>query len=369
MIKILQVLPTLNRGGLETFVMNVYRAIDRNVVQFEFLTYRENGDYMNEIKDMGGIIYHISERNKGIMNFNRELDTFFKRHEGEYSAIHCHASSLSSIEPLYYAKKYGIPIRIIHSHSSSILGNKLHFVTHCIGKALISSLANRYIGCSDKALDWMFAKTKIRKDAVIVRNGIDINLFKYNEEIRKRVRKDLGLSDNDIVVGHIGRFSAVKNHSMLIDIFADLKRKVPTSKLLLVGVGELEMEIMSKVRVLNLQDSVSFLGLRTDTAVLYQAMDIFVMPSIYEGLPLVLIEAQATGLPVLCSNSISHMSKITNNYNELSIRDDISKWSSQIINIVKNYKRKDEHLSIVKAGFDINTVADYLTDLYGAKKI
>ncbi|MCM1139413.1 MAG: glycosyltransferase [Muribaculum sp.] len=364
MIKVLQVLPGLNRGGLETFVMNVYKAIDRNKVQFDFLTNMSQGDYTDEILSMGGNIYYIPSRRLGFKSYISNLKSFFKNHQGEYSAIHYHESSLTSLEVLYFAKKSRIPIRIMHSHSSSMMGSKLHYITHYFGKLFISSLANKYYGCSDKALDWMYSGTGIRNKAKIIHNGINTSLFGYNLDRREIMRKIFNISGNDLVVGHIGRLCPVKNHTYLINIFKELSKMHPNSKLIIVGVGELEQELKEKVEKLGLKDKTLFLGSRSDTYDIYQAMDIFVMPSIYEGLPVVLVEAQASGLPILCSDTISEMSRLTPYYHTLSIIEDPLVWANHILNLTfKNDRVRGKDL-IIDAGYDINGVAEELSNSY-----
>lgn len=364
MIKVLQVIPGLNRGGLETFVMNVFRSIDRSKVSFEFLTNMEAGDYSEEIKELGGIIHYIPPRNKGLKRFRQNLKRFFEKHIGEYDAIHYHESSLTSLEVLYYARKADIPIRIMHSHSSSIMGNKLHYLTHFLGKLAISKLATNYVGCSDKALDWMFDYTGVRDKAFTVYNGINTGLFSYNPERRKEIRAAFDIKPDELVIGHVGRLTPVKNHTYLLDIFNELHKKHNQSRLLLIGIGNLENELKGKVREFNLEDSVTFLGSRSDTFDLYQAMDIFVMPSLYEGLPIVLVEAQASGLPVLCSDNISMDSKLTDNYHTLSIYVSPTVWADEILMITSDFVRKNETYNIQKAGFDINNVAETLLKIY-----
>lgn len=368
MIKVLQILPGLNRGGLETFVMNIYRTIDRDNIQFDFLTNDKNGDYSQEIRDLGGHIFYIPPRRNGIGAFLKNLKEFFLNHSGEYNAVHYHESSLTSIEVLYFAKKSRVPVRIIHSHSSSIMGSKLHLLTHLFGKLAIANLATHYLGCSDKALDWMFRYTGIRKKATIIQNGINVNSFKYNPNLRRGVREKLNISQDCIVIGHIGRFSEVKNHSFLIDIFSNYLIMHSEAKLLLIGVGELQDSVKEKVKKLGITKSVFFLGMREDTAALYQAMDIFVMPSLYEGLPVTLVEAQASGLPILCSDTISKMSNITGNYSSMSILNSAKSWSDRIDVILNKYIRNDESSSIIKAGFDINTATNSLIRIYEGKK-
>lgn len=363
MIKVLQILPGLNRGGLETFVMNVYRNIDRSKIQFEFLTNAVDGDYSDEIKSLGGIIHYIPPRRKGINAFMRNLNAFFKENADKYKAVHYHESSLSSLEVLYYAKKYKIPIRIIHSHSSSISGSKLHYITHYLGKLMVKHLANVYYGCSDKALDWMFKFSGVRNKATLINNGINTNDFSFNESSRKKYRSELNI-EGSLTIGHIGRFCQVKNHSFLLKIFKSLTEIRPDSRMILVGVGELTDIVKEEAVDLGISDKILFLGLRTDTAQLLQAMDAFVMPSFFEGLPVVLVEAQTSGLPIICSDTVSDMSRIIPEYCNMSLNDSAKLWADKILDITSRTVRKNRQNLIVAAGFDIKDTANKLSTLY-----
>lgn len=364
MIKVLQVIPSLNRGGLETFVMNVYRSIDRERVQFDFLTNMSKGDYSDEIIKLGGSIHYIPPRNKGMLEYSHNVKNFFFDHVGEYSAIHYHESSLTSLEVLYYAKKTHIPVRIMHSHSSSIMGNKIHYLTHYVGKLSIRTLATHYFGCSDKALDWMYSFTGVRNKAALIQNGIDTSQFSFDRSKREETREKMGIRPNEIVIGHVGRLSRVKNHSFLLKIFLSYLKINSNTKLWIIGSGELEKIIYSQVDSLELSEKVSFLGVRSDTNNLYQAMDIFVMPSLYEGLPVVLVEAQAAGLPVLCSDTISRMSKLTSGYFTRSLSDSPDQWAESIADILATFQRKDCQTDIMDAGFDIIKVSEHLQQIY-----
>lgn len=364
MIRVLQVLPGLNRGGMETFIMNVYRSIDRTQIQFDFLVNSESGDYFDEIKALGGNIFYIPSRRKGYGKYLLSLKHFFKDHKSKYVAIHYHESSLTSLEPLYFAKKYGIHRRIIHSHNSNIKGNKLHYITHYFGKAFISNLATDYLGCSDKALKWMYQGTGIYNKAELIKNGVNTDDFKFNPNIRSFIRSRLNISDK-IVVGHIGRFMEVKNHEFLLKIFNSLLKINPNFKLILVGCGELELKIKNLADDMGISEYISFLGVRSDINDLLQAMDVFVMPSLYEGLPVVLVEAQTSGLPIVCSDTISSMSKLTPQYYTCSLSDSLQVWSDTIQEALNSgYHRKNAVTYIKKAGFDINSVANRLAKLY-----
>lgn len=353
----------LNRGGLETFVMNVYRKIDRNKIQFDFLTETPDGDYAEEIRSMGGRIFPIRPRNKGFVAYYRALDSFFAGHSNEYCAVHQHISSLSLASSLYYARKYGIRTRVLHSHSSSISANKLHYLLHYSTKLFVPYLATDYFGCSDKALDWMFNGTGVRSKAKMINNGIDVNLFRYNDEKRHVVRKELGI-DGCHVLGHVGRFSTVKNHRFLINIFHNYHQNHPNSKLLLVGNGGLMDDVRKQVKDLQLADDVLFLGVRTDIPDLLQAMDIFVMPSLFEGLPVSLVEAQCTGLPVLVTDVVSHDTEMTEAFHYMSLENSAEEWADEINTILSSYRRRDNSEAIARHGFDINTTVSELSQLY-----
>lgn len=371
MIRVLQVFGRLTRGGLETFVMNLYRNIDRSKIQFDFLVSAEGGDYEDDVLKMGASIYRLPARNKGIKKYNSALDEFFRQHASEYSAVHQHASSLSSIAPLKYAAKYGVPVRIIHAHSSaishSVKAHSLHYLMHLWGKLHIKNYATHYMGCSDKALDWLFNGTGIRGKAVMINNGIKVSDFRYNIDIRERVRKEFSIVD-EFVIGHVGNFIPVKNHSYLIRLFADYVKINPKSKLLLVGDGPLRTEIESQISDVGLKDKMIIAGVRKDVKDILQGMDIIVMPSIFEGLPVSLVEAQAAGLPLVISDTISHDVALTDNVHYLSLSESKDVWCNAIENIRKNYVRKDTSCIINEKGFGIEGIVDNLSKLYLSTK-
>lgn len=370
MKKVLQIFGKLGRGGLETFVMNLYKAIDKESIQFDFLLTAPGGDYEREAKALGATIHYITPRFKGLKQYKISLDSFFKEHAHEYSAVHLHVSSLSSIEPLEYAKKYGVPIRIIHSHSSSVKqnlkGRLLHRILHSYNKLRISKLATHYLGCSDKALDWLFKGTGIRSKAIMINNGIDTSLYRYNENVRLEMRHNFALSD-EFVIGHVGSFIHVKNHNFLISLFSLIQQHLPKSKLLLVGVGELEDDIKNQIKNLNLQSNVIFAGLRSDVNRVLQAMDLIIMPSFFEGLPVSLVEAQASGLPVIASDTISKDVALTPNISFISLNESKDSWLKSVELIAANYCRKDTTSLIIDKGFDIRETAKFFSSIYNSK--
>ena len=371
MYKVLQILPTLSRGGLETFVMNVYRGLNTQDIQFDFLTYSSEGDYKDEIIEKGGKIFKISAKRDNLFHYCENLDIFFKEHSNEYNAVHLHDSVLSSIEPLKYAKKYHIPVRILHAHSSSVSGNKIHYLLHYLKKPFVHLWATHYFGCSDKANKWFYKYTGVFNKAMFVANGIDTSTYVYNEGVRKEIRKELGINPYDVIIGHVGRLMWIKNHSFLVDVFNEYHKKNIQSKLVIVGTGPLEEDIKKKISdlKLKLKNDVIFTGVRSDVNRILQGFDIFVMPSFYEGLPVVLVEAQASGLPVLCSDTISSDAELTESYYTLKLNEGCEKWSERLGSIISNHKRKNTQQEIIDKGFDIKNTILFLEEVYKSNKV
>lgn len=368
MKRVLQIMGGLKRGGLETFAMNIYRSIDRSEIQFDFLlTQVVGGDYEEEAKSKGANIYHLPARNKGYKAYRKALDDFFREHH-DYIAIHEHISSLTSIEPAYYAKKYGIPVRIFHSHSSSIQKSLrlhwLHTILHYLNKPKVHSYATHYLGCSDKALGWMYNYTGVRSKALMVNNGIDCEQYAFKKNVRAEVRKEFSIDADDFVIGHVGRFIPLKNQGFLVDIVDELHKTMPSAKLLLVGEGDTMEEIKAKVVSKGLDKSVIFTGVRSDVANLMQAMDVFAMPSWFEGLPVSLVEAQAAGLPVVASGTISRDSDLTGTILFKSIKDSAEDWSKCIMEWKRRIGRPDNIEKLKKAGFDSITTVKQLINIY-----
>ena len=364
MIRVLHSVYGMNRGGIETFLMNVYRNIDRTKVQFDFLVHTDKKcNFDDEIAALGGNIFHIPARNEGVLKNRKALDEFFEAHL-EYRILHQHASSLSYVEPLKAAKRCKVSTRIIHAHSTQAGGSFLHNYVHRWNRLFLKSYATSCFACSDLAGKWMYGKKQYEAGTFkIINNGIPTNKFVFNEAKRNKVRSDLGV-EGKFVLGHVGRFFYPKNHEFLIDIFQAAYEKEPNSVLLLVGEGELREQIEQKIASLNLKRSVILTGIRDDISDLLQAMDIFIFPSHYEGLPVTLVEAQATGLPCLVSDNITKQVKLTNNIEYIDLLCPISKWVDRIFAINANYVRQDESKQIVNAGFDIEKTTQWLQDLY-----
>lgn len=363
MLRVLQVVTHMNRGGLETMLMNYYRNIDRTQIQFDFLTHRPyDGDYGEEIQQMGGTIYHLPVLNPFSFSYKKKLRDFFDSHP-EYQIIHVHQDCLSSVI-LKIAKKQGIKVRIAHSHNAS-QDKDLKYPIKMFYRRFISKYATELMACSQSAGNWMFCGAPFR----ILNNAICTADYRYDYEKQQRIRKDFNIKKNELIVGHVGRFSPQKNHGFLIDIFYQVKLQYPNSKLLLIGDdrGELADKIKGKVTDLGLTDSIIFTGLRKDVADLMQAMDVFVFPSLYEGLPVTIIEAQASGLPCVISEVIPIECEKTDLIQQMKLSTPAAEWARIIVKMGKEIVRRDTSELIKKAGYDIAENAKWLQQYYLSK--
>lgn len=363
---------TENPGGVESVIMNYYRKIDKDKFQFDFLCNTEEVAYEDEILALGGKIYRITARSANRKKYKKELIEFYEKHAKEYNAIWVNVCSLANIDYLRYAKKYGIRYRIIHSHNSQNMDSKLRGVLHKLNKLVIKKYATDFWACSDEAGKWFYNKNIMNSDKyLVINNAINTKTFMYNEKIRKEYRKRLNI-ENKFVIGNVGRLHFQKNQKFIIDIFNELCKKNDNYKLLLVGQGEDEEELKNKVKMLNLESKVIFLGVRQDVQNILQAMDIFLFPSIFEGLPVTLIEAEASGIEILTSTeAFPQNTKLNKLTSRLSLNDNINEWAEKL-EIISNELHKENRLDksksniavIKKSGYDIEIQTKKLQDFF-----
>lgn len=366
-IRVAQIMGKWLGGGVEAVVMNYYRHIDRSKIQFDFLCDEDSTNIpYEEIEKLGGRVILIPPYQKAF-KYNKELKRIFK--ENKYQIVHSHISTMS-IFPLFAAKCAGVPVRIAHSHSTS---NKKEWKKNLLKQILrpfSRVFANRYMCCSELAGRWLFGDKEYDKGNVyLLNNAIDLDKFKYDEKLRNKKRKELGIKDDTLAIGHIGRFVEQKNHRFLIDIFNELHKKNPNSILLLAGQGPLQEEIKEKVHSLGLDESVEFLGQRNDANELYQAFDVFCLPSLYEGLPVVGVEAQATGLLCIFSDDMTKETKVLDTTEFLSLNQSVEEWTYTIIEKTKKFKRLNPKKEISDKGFNIDTEAQKIFNFYEWRKL
>ncbi|CAM4239987.1 MULTISPECIES: glycosyltransferase family 1 protein [Bacillus cereus group] len=360
-LRVLHVVVNMNRGGAETLIMNLYRNIDRSKVQFDFLTCKE-GVFDEEIVKLGGKVHRIPYvTDVGHRGYIKALDTFFSTHP-HYKIVHSHMDKMSGFV-LRSAKKARVPVRIAHSHSTSSEGGAIANIYKWYAGAFIKSCATHFLACSVAAAQWLFANRE--STTKILKNGIECDEFTFNPDLREQVRKELKLHGDVFVIGHVGRFAYPKNHTFLIDIFAQLIEYRPNSILLLVGDGPLRLEMEKKVEKLNLTDKVKFLGIRSDINRLLQAFDAFLFPSIYEGLPVTLIEAQGAGLPCIISDTITQDVDLGLNLVEQCSLLHIRNWVGLLQTIEnKQALRSVEQYVLAEKGYDIKNITGCTQEFY-----
>lgn len=361
MIRVLQIVTYMGRGGLETMLMNYYRHMDRSKIQFDFLVHRDfEADYDPEIQALGGHIYHVSRLVPWSRSYRKELKQFFREHP-EYKIVHVHQDCLSAVA-LQCAEECGVPVRIAHSHSSSAVKN-LKYPVKLYYMRQISRYATDLLACGQQAGDWMFCG----KEYKIIRNAIDVADYQYSAAVSKQVRAELGLNDH-FVVGHVGNFTPAKNHSFLLEVFREILKLKPTAQLLLVGGGDGLTSMQNQAKSIGIQNQVIFTGVRTDVNRLMQAMDVFVFPSFYEGLPVTLVEAQASGLPCIISDRISEECIVTNGLvTSKQLDESPAEWAKCILQQVR--KPRESHIEDIKAaGYDICFAVRWLEEFYLQKQ-
>lgn len=353
----------MNTGGAETLLMNIYRKIDRKKFVFYFLCFgSEKFDYEDEIEQLGGVIVRIKTLEElGIRKYIKEIMNVIKQNNIDIVHVHTYYNSIFS---LIAAKKCGIKKRIVHSHNTKN-SNKDNFITKIyatISKILIKKYANVYLACSPEAGEALFTNRKF----MIIKNGIDINKFMFDIDRREKLRKQLNIDKNMIVIGNVARFYEQKNHNFLIDIFYEYQKLNPKSKLVLIGDGPLKQTIKEKVKKYNINDKVLFLGVRQDVNELYNIMDVFVFPSFYEGLGIVLIEAQANGLKCIVSDTIPREVKMLDNIEFVDLSQGEKKWA----NIIEksNMKRLSDFTEIKKKGYSILETVGEIEKIYKGDK-
>ena len=361
-IRIAHIMGKMVGGGVESVVLNYYRHIDRKKIQFDFLCDEDSTDIpYEEIESLGGRVIIIPSYHK-IYQYQKELIRIFKKEK--YKIVHSHVNALTLFS-LRAAKRGGVPTRIAHSHSTSNKKELKKTLVKNLLKPFSKVYATNYFACSEKAGRWLFGNKSFNQGKVtIVNNAIDVNKFAFNREIRHIKRKELGIRSNTFVIGHIGRFVAQKNHSFLIDIFNEVYKKKKNTVLLLIGQGPNLDKIKAKVRRLKLSKCVKFLGQREDVSDIYQAFDLFLLPSLYEGLPVVGVEAQTSGLPCVLSDNMTKETKILDSTIFVSHSYTASEWGEIILDYYQNFKRKDGRKEISKNGFNIEDEACKLENKY-----
>lgn len=360
-IKVLYIVPSLRLcNGVASYAMNYFRSIDKDKIQIDFIVgINEKSIYFDEIEKCGSKIFYIPKIGiKNSIKTIKRIKEFFKENSKNYDIIHCHVLNMGAFY-LHYAKKYGIKIRILHSHVTKTADSKIHEIRNKILLPHAIKNANYYCACSKDAGDEIFKN----KDVYIIKNAINGTRFEYNQSVRDYLRNYYGIQKDTLVIGNVGRLCNQKNQKFLIKIFKEIKKKVQNSKLIIVGNGPLEYELKNIVKENLLEKDVLFLEPMNNIEKIYQVFDVFALPSIYEGLGIVLLEAQISGLPCVVSDVIPEEAQISNLYKKISLNDTVEKWAENIINSKVN-NRKTNLNGLIENNYEIETEAKKLLKYY-----
>ncbi|MBQ6717871.1 MAG: glycosyltransferase family 1 protein [Clostridia bacterium] len=365
MVRILHVVGTMDLGGAETFIMNLYRKIDREKVQFDFLCHnRIEAKYTDEILSMGGKMYMVEGiSHVGFLKYEKSLYNFFKSHP-EYQVVHSHQNDLNGLI-LKQAARAGVKVRVSHSHTEYHYKSFQRKALFAFFKYNVNRYTTDAFACSKPSGNMLYTG-KLKKNFDVIYNGIDTNRFAYSAEKGQTIKDEFNLS-NGPIIGHVGRFAPVKNHTFIIDIFNEFLKLYPNAKLVLVGTGDTLVQTKDKVKTLGIEKSILFLGLRTDVDSILSAINIFLFPSIHEGLPLSVVEAQCSGLKVITSDTISEDTVITDLITRMPLSCSAKQWAEKLDELYVNSKSVDRSIYanvVNNAGFGSKQIAKTLVDRY-----
>lgn len=350
---------TSTKGGLETYIMGLYRNIDRSLLQFDFLQLeKEEIAYAEEIRKMGGRIFKLPMIRDDILGHYKCLKKIFSQcnYAGVYFQFNRKPVSLDTFQ---YARKAGVPHRVIHSHNSTEAKmSRLHILREIAAEKSMDRYVTDYFACSEQAGCWMFGD----RNFTVIKNSIDTDVFCFNQEKRNKLRENMNLTGKT-VLGTVGRLEDAKNPFFLIEIFKEVHKKNPDTVFLHIGTGIYEKDMMTKLKEYGLEESYLLLGQKKDIADYMNVMDMFLLPSRHEGFPFVLVEAQATGLKCLIADNITGTCDLTGNVEFLSIDCGTAVWEEAISDHM-GYERTDQKEAIIRQGYDIHVAAKQIQDFF-----
>ena len=363
MLRVLHSVSNMGRAGIETILMNYYREFDRSRIQFDFLANKPvPGEYDEEIREMGGRIFVSPGLNPVHFPRYRRFVADLIHSNPEIKIVHSHNEAMGYYA-LKSAKDAGIRVRIAHAHSTQIIRD-YKYPLKLLCKQLLPGAATDYWSCGRDAGIYYFGKERWNASGFILHNAIDVTRFAFRQESRERLRQLHGL-EKCFVIGHVGRFNVEKIHTRLLDILAEIEKTVPEARLVLIGNGEREQSVKEKARDMGIQDKVLFLGQMPDVSEWYQAMDCFVMPSLFEGLPVVGIEAQAAGLPCFFSDRVTDEILLSPETHRISLLADDAEWAGEILTAKQSETDRAKGAEIIRqAGYDIHMEARRLQEIY-----
>lgn len=358
MVRVLHVFGGLGTGGTESLIMNWYRNIDRSRIQFDFLVRSSDNNYVKEIEEMGGRVFYTSSFPRHFIKNYLETNKILK--QKEWDVIHVHGNAAMYLLPLKLAKKFGYRVRIMHSHNIKSQ-RSLYSIVHRLNQIKIKKYTTHCLACSEAAGEWMYNNC----DFKVLKNAVDVKSFLYDSKAREEIREIHRLKGK-YVIGHVGRFANQKNHGFLLSVFKEINIRKPESILMLVGDGELREEVEKKVKNLDLSDAVLFLGRRTDIGKVLSSMDLFLLPSLYEGLPVACVESSTNGLcSIISEEAYTKEAKDIPNLYSYSLNNEPEKWATYIIENMERFCRKNIELrDLNDSEYNIDCVVKELCNIY-----
>lgn len=365
MKRLLCILSSLDTGGAETFMMKIFRSLPEDY-KIDFIVSAKSGFYEKEVVELGGRIFRVPLRTKHpIKTFKAIYDVVKQNH---YTHILKLCDTPIGLYDLLAAKMGGAKVLCVRSCNAGSSTSKLGAMVNDFLRPFFNYMADVKLAPSRLAAEFTFGKAEVEAGKVnFIHNGVDLNVYKYDEENRRKVRREFGIADEQLVIGHIGRFNQQKNHKFLIEVFSEVLKQKPNALLMLVGDGEKKNDIKEQIKSLGIEESVIFTGIRSDVPALLSAMDVFVFPSFYEGMPNTVIEAQATGLPCVIADTITEEAGITGLLVYLSLTVSPHEWAN---NVMASYKkgRIDTHNEFIKYAYDIDSVKNNFKEFVFIKR-
>ncbi len=365
--KVLIFVDRMRVGGIQTLLYNQFPHFEKVEVEFLVLDDGEHYDLEDKIKTLGAKVHKLSgtwvRSPFDYINYFKKMKEFFKNNH-DYVAVHMNSGS-KNFPFLMYAKKHKIPVRIAHSHNTNFQStSKAQIILGNLMKFPMKKYASHLFACSDLAGKWLFGE---KANSIVIPNGVDLEKYGFNKATREQMRKTLGVEDK-IVIGNVGRFTNQKNHSKLISVFNEIQKNEPKAVLVLAGIGELMEQTKKQAQDLNISDKVKFLGFRTDVNDLIQAMDVFLMPSLYEGFPVTGVEAQASGLQCVFSDTITKQAAILSQTKYISLDDSDQFWAKQTLKLIGQVDRENSQAFLKSKGFDLKDMVKTLEEYYLGEK-
>lgn len=354
--RLLVILASLNTGGAETFMMKIFRSLPEDY-KIDFIVSAKSGFYEKEVIELGGRIFRVPLRTKQPMKTFKAIYDVVK--DNYYTHVLKLCDTPIGVYDLLAAKMGGAKVLCVRSCNAGSSNSKLGRLVNDFLRPLLNFITDVKIAPSRLAAEFTFGKAEVKAGKVkFIHNGVDLHVYKYDEDNRRKIRRELSIADEQLVIGHIGRFNQQKNHKFLIEVFAELLKQQPNALLMLVGDGEKKGDIIKQIDVLGIGKSVIFTGIRSDVPALLSAMDVFVFPSFYEGMPNTVIEAQAIGLPCVIADTITKEACVTDCVHFKSLVDSAEKWVDKILESKhNNIVDRSLYSKVMKnRGYDINDV-------------